>query len=229
MSLAARCGLELIGTFFLMLVVATAAVGGMAGGMAPFAIGGILMAMIYMAGPHSGGHFNPAVTLGFLVRGGLPAREVVPYILAQLIGAFLAAMVQMVLLENAGSADGALALAALGEEGGRIADALQVGIAELLFTFALVLVILNVASAPGQAPNQYFGLAIAVTVMAGAFAVGPVSGAVFNPAVLLGLWSLGATSGVMFAVILATTLCGGLLAALTFRAVHGIEASPGEG
>ena len=228
MSLAARCGLELIGTFFLMLVVATAAVGGMAGDMAPLAIGGILMAMVYMAGPHSGAHFNPAVTLAFLVRGGLPSREVVPYLLAQLIGAFLAAMVQMVLLETSATAEGLAALAALGEDGGRISDALQVGVAELLFTFALVLVVLNVASAPGQAPNQYFGVAIAITVMAGAFAVGPVSGAVFNPAVLLGLWSLGATTGAMFAVILATTLCGGLLAALTFRAVHGVGQGTGD-
>ena len=223
MSLAGRCVLELIGTYFLTLVIATAAVGGMAGSLAPLAIGGILTAMIYMAGPHCGAHFNPAVTVGIWIRGASPAREVVPYIVAQVLGALFAVLTQLILLEGAPLINQAMAMAALGQEGGEIADWLQVGTAEFIFTFALVFVILHVATAPEQAGNQYFGAAVGLTVMAGAFAVGPVSSAVFNPAVLVGIWSLGAVSALTGFVILLATFAGGLLAALTFRAIHNVQ------
>jgi glycerol uptake facilitator-like aquaporin len=59
-------------------------------------------------------------------------------------------------------------------------------LAEFLFTFALVYVVLNVATADATQGNSYFGLAIGFTVLAGAFAVGQVSGAAFNPAVAIG-------------------------------------------
>lgn len=223
MPLAGRCLLELIGAYFLTLVIATAAVGGMAADLAPIAVAGILIGMIYMAGPHCGAHFNPAVSVAFWVRGTFPGREVVPYIVAQVLGALFAVLTQLVLLESAPLVSQAMALAALGEEGGQIADWIQVGMAEVIFTFALVLVILHVASAPEQAGNQYFGLAIGVTVMAGAFAVGPVSSAVFNPAVLAGIWAMGAVSALSGFVTLFATFAGGLLAALAFRAIHRVE------
>ena len=233
MSLSGRCMLEFVGTYFLALVIATAAVGGMAMNLAPIAIGGILIAMIYMAGPHTGAHFNPAITIAFWIRGVFPAAEVVPYILVQCIAGVLAALTQLVLIESAAdlvspdmAALGAIASAAMGEDGGRIADWLQLGIAEFIFTFGLAMVILHVASAKEQAGNQYFALAIGLVVMAGAFAVGPISGAVFNPAVLVSLWVLDAVGWMHGYVILLTTFAGGLLAALTFRAVHRIEADP---
>ena len=228
MTLARRCILELIGTYFLALVIATAAVGGMALNLAPLAVAGILVAMIYMAGPHTGAHFNPVVSVAFWVRGTFPADEIIPYVLAQCIGAVLATLTQFVLIENAVPQEqlalgATLANTALGENGGRIADWMQLGVGEIVFTFALVMVILHVASASKQAGNQYFGLAIGFMVMAGAFAVGPVSGAVFNPAVLLGLWILGATSALHALVILMATFVGGLLAAITFRALHQVD------
>lgn len=229
MPLSGRCVLEFIGTYFLTLVIATAAVGGMAMNLAPIAIGGILTAMIFMAGPHSGAHFNPAVTVAFWVRGVFPAGEIVPYIVVQCLGGALAALTQFVLIESAPTHEllinmAALTSAAMGEEGGRFADWLQLGIAELVFTFALVFVILHVASAKEQEGNQYFALAIGLVVMVGAFSVGPISGAVFNPAVLVGLWVLGAASGMHGLVILLATFAGALIAALTFRAIHQVDA-----
>ena len=59
-------------------------------------------------------------------------------------------------------------------------------LAEFLFTFALVYVVLNVATAKGTEGNSFYGLAIGFTVVAGAYAVGSVSGGAFNPAVAVG-------------------------------------------
>jgi len=83
---------ELIGTFFLVLTVVVAVANG--GAMAPVAIGASLMVMIYAGGHISGGHFNPAVSLGALIRGALSMADFVPYVIAQLIGAALAAVVE---------------------------------------------------------------------------------------------------------------------------------------
>ena len=85
---------ELIGTFFLALTVGIAAVLGAAGPLAPLAIGSILMIMIYAGGHISGGHFNPAVTLAVFIRGRCEARDVAPYLIAQVVGAVLAAALQ---------------------------------------------------------------------------------------------------------------------------------------
>ena len=64
-------------------------------------------------------------------------------------------------------------------------------LAEFLFTFALVYVVLNAATAEGTSGNSFYGLAIGMTVMTGAFAVGDISGGAFNPAVALGICILG--------------------------------------
>lgn len=220
MSLPGRCFLEFVGTFFLGLVIATAAVGGMALDLAPVAIGAVLTALIYMAGPHSGAHFNPAVTVAFWLRGTFPAQEIIPYIVVQCLGAVLAALTQYLMIESVPAGDIELTLRALGAEGGKIPDALQLGVTELLLTFALVLVILHVSSPPGQQGNPYFGIAVGLMVMGGIFAVGPISGAVFNPAILLSLAVLGVVSGIHGVVILTTTFAGAVLAALAFRAIH---------
>jgi hypothetical protein len=66
-------------------------------------------------------------------------------------------------------------------------------LAEFLFTFALVFVVLNVATAKGTSGNSFYGLAIGMTVMSGAFAVGDISGGAFNPAVAMGISALGLT------------------------------------
>src|SRR5512137_1051436 len=84
---------ELIGTFFLVLTVGCTVIGGGAGVIPPLAIGSALMIMVFATGHISGGHVNPAVTLGVWLRGRCPSKDVLPYWIAQVIGAVLAALV----------------------------------------------------------------------------------------------------------------------------------------
>jgi glycerol uptake facilitator-like aquaporin len=87
---------EFIGTFFLVLTIGLSVLGGTP--MAPLAIGAVLMVMVYMGGHVSGGHYNPAVSLAVLLRGKLQARDVVPYMTMQVLGAIAAAAVVHVVL-----------------------------------------------------------------------------------------------------------------------------------
>ena len=79
---------ELIGTFFLVFTIGLTVLNGT--GLAPLAIGSALMVMVYMGGHISGAHYNPAVSISILIRGKMEARDLVPYVLAQLTGAVLA-------------------------------------------------------------------------------------------------------------------------------------------
>jgi aquaporin Z len=164
---------ELIGTFFLVFTIGMTVTAGSA--MAPLAIGSALMVMIYMGGHISGAHYNPAVSIAVYLRGAMEKGDVFPYIAAQILGAWLAASaVQLITGETFAPAPGA---------GYGVVEVL---LAEILFTFALVLVILNVATSKATEGNSYYGLAIGFTVMTGAWAVGGVSGGAFNPAVGIG-------------------------------------------
>ncbi len=95
--------------------------------------------------------------------------------------------------------------------------------AEILFTFALAFVVLNVATAKGTEGNSFYGLAIGFTVMAGAFAVGGISGGVFNPAVAVGISVMGLSSWANIWVYLVANFAGGALAALVFKFVNGSD------
>ena len=170
-SMQQKLTTEFIGTFFLSLTICTAAVYGEAGEYAPFGIASTLMVMIYAGGHISGAHYNPAVTVSIYLRGACEKDEVLPYIASQVIGAISAALI----VENLLFPD---ALSPLATELGT--DAV---VAELLFTFALAYVILNVATSESTSGNGYFGAAIALVVLAGAITVGSISLASFNPAV----------------------------------------------
>src|ERR1700749_549985 len=84
---------EFIGTFFLVLTIGCTVIGHGAGPFAPLAIGSVLMVMIFAGGHISGGHFNPAVTLGVWLRGKCDTRDVAPYMIFQTVGAMVAALV----------------------------------------------------------------------------------------------------------------------------------------
>src|SRR5713226_329404 len=172
---------EFIGTFFPVLTIGCSVIGNGAGTFAPLAIGSALMVMIFAGGYISGGHFNPAVTLGVWLRGKCEAKDVAPYMIFQIIGATLAAFAVKFL-------KGATAVTPLQPA---IVPAL---LAEFLFTFALVYVVLNTATAKGTSGNSFYGLAIGFTVLVGAFSVGNISGGAFNPAVAAGISVLGLSS-----------------------------------
>lgn len=174
-----RALVEFIGTLLLVLAIGLAVLPPGAGALAPLAIAATLCALIYAGGHVSEAHYNPAVTLAALLRGWLPARHALPYFIAQFLAAAAAAGIVLFLKPS----DPAAAPLTI--------DPLPTLIAEALFTFALVFVILNVATTAALKNNQFYGLAIALTVLGGILAVGPISGAVFNPAVLLALTIMG--------------------------------------
>ncbi|UZR28178.1 MIP/aquaporin family protein [Methylococcus mesophilus] len=197
---------ELIGTFFLVLTVGCTVIAGAGGVIPPLAIGSALMVMIFAGGHISGGHYNPAVTLGVWMRGRCSGKDVIPYWISQIIGAVLAAAAVKFL--KAGAEVTAMAPA--------VGPAL---VAEFLFTFALVYVVLNAATAKGTAGNSFYGLAIGMTVMTGAFAVGNISGGAFNPAVAVGISTMGLSAWSNLWIYLLADLAGGGAAALVFKLV----------
>src|ERR1700682_3998440 len=201
---------EFIGAFFLVLTIGCTVIGHGAGPLAPLAIGSALMVMVFAGGHISGGHFNPAVTLGVWLRGKCETKDVVPYMIFQIIGAVLAAFVVEFL--KAGATVTPLHPATL--------PAL---VAEFLFTFALVYVVLNVATAKGTSGNSFYGLAIGFTVLVGAFSVGNISGGAFNPAVAVGISVLGLSSWANIWIYLVADFAGAAVAAGAFTALNPVE------
>ena len=199
---------EFVGTFFLVFTIGCTVISTRPGVIPALAIGSVLMVMIYAGGHISGAHYNPAVTVGVFLRGRCPASDVVPYFVAQLVGAVAAAQAAIFLK---GSANYTPFMAP------SVHAAL---LAEFLFTFALVYVILNVATAKATQGNSYFGLAIGFTVLAGAFAVGDISGAAFNPAVAIGATMMGVLSSGMLWIYLVAELAAAVVAAFLFRALN---------
>ena len=164
---------EFTGTFFLVFTIGCSVLVGTP--MAPLAIAASLMVMVYMGGHVSGAHYNPAVSLGLVLRGSFAASELAAYVSAQLLGAVAASLAVWLVTGRTfvpAPAANATTVAAL--------------LVEILYTTALALVVMNVATAPATAGNSFYGLAIGFTVGAGAFAGGPISGGAFNPAVGLG-------------------------------------------
>jgi aquaporin Z len=202
---------EFIGTFFLVFTVGSTVIAPGAGSLAPLAIGSALMVMVFAGGHISGGHYNPAVTLAVWIRGKCETRDVVPYWVAQIAAAFVAAwIVHKIKMQGA-------------------ATPLAFGswkpafVAEFLFTFALCWVVLNVATSRGTAGNSFYGLAIGMTVMTGAFAVGGVSGGAFNPAVATGISLMGLSFWGNYWVLLTGEIAGAIAAATAYRVVNGSE------
>jgi aquaporin Z len=192
---------EFIGTFFLVLTIGCTVIGG--GAMPPLAIGAALMVMIYAGGHISGGHYNPAVTLAVALRGRCPRSDIFPYWVAQILGALVAGLAVKYLYHAGNDAPAMNIPAAL--------------LAEFLFTFALCYVVLNVATAKATAGNSYYGLAIGFTVLTGAYAVGPISGGAFNPAVAVGISVMELSPWTDLWVFLVANFAGGAAAAGVFK------------
>ena len=199
---------EFIGTFFLVFTVCLTVTGEVA--MAPLAIGCSLMIMVYMGGHISGAHYNPAVSRALLIRGKMPGKDFIPYVVAQVLGAIVAAYLSSVIFGRtipiAPSANASVVAALL---------------VEILFTFALALVVLNVATHPDVKGNSFYGLAIGFTIVVAAFAGGGISGGAFNPAVGTGITVvhalLGGGSFASWWLYLVGPFVGGALAAVVYK------------
>lgn len=194
-----KYAVEFIGTLILVL----AAIGGGA-----IAAGFALVAMVYAGGHISGGHYNPAVSMAVWVRGRLGAAVLAPYWGAQLAAAVVGGLVASWIwdLETIGAFDAQVAAKAF--------------VLELLFTFALAWVVLNVATSGDHPGNHFYGLAIGATVVAGGTAIGPITGGALNPAVGLGVTIAGAMSWANIWIYLIACTVGGALAGFAFRALQ---------
>jgi len=206
-SATVRYAAEAIGTFFLVFTVGAAVGGGSP--LAPLGIGAVLMVMVYAGGHLSGGHYNPAVTLAVLVRGRIKLRDAAAYWMVQLGAGVLAALAVRDFLDPVELARHAT----LTLSGHGLVAAFT---SELLFTFALCYVMLNVATSKSHPDNSFYGLAIGFTVVAGAFAVGAISGGAFNPAVTLGGAVMDMFAWPTLWVYMVAQLLAGLAAGITF-------------
>lgn len=188
---------EFIGTLFLVM---GAALGGAIGASLA------LMIMIYAGGHISGAHYNPAVTLSVWMRGKIEMKDALMYWVFQVAGGITAALIVTYIFKEEGAGNCAIP-----------ADGTTKGIiAEMLGTFALAYVVLNVATAKGTSGNSFYGLAIGGTVLAMATAVGKFSGGAFNPAVAIGLCIQKSFCMSQVWMYLVGAFGGGAVAALVF-------------
>ncbi|MET0812951.1 MAG: aquaporin [Microbacterium sp.] len=202
---------ELVGTFIFVFAI-IAAVNNADTVLAALAIGFALMIMVYATGHISGAHLNPAVSVGVWLRGAIDVAGMLFYIVAQLVGAALAALVSLALFPVA-------------------SESLQVDIGpaflvEALWTFVLVYVVLNVATSKDHPNNSFYGLAIGSTVFVGAVGFGSVSGGGFNPAVALGLAITGQFAWGSYWLYLVAPIVGGAVAAVIFRVFNAHDKLP---
>jgi aquaporin Z len=196
---------EFIGTFFLVFIIGMVVLGGK-GDFAPLAIGATLMVMAFAGGHISGAHYNPAVTLAVLIRGKISVSEAIPYMIVQIIAASVASLVVMYFMNDK-----------IPGEVVEMANTTKALLAELLGTFALAYVVLNVATAKGTTNNSFYGLAIGFTVLAMAYALGGISGGAFNPAVAVGISLMKLASWNNIWVYFVGCFGGASLAAVVFR------------
>jgi len=205
---------EFIGMFLFLFTVGMATEETGAGALAPLAIGAVLMVMVFAGGHISGGHFNPAVSTAVFLRGRMAANEWTGYVGIQFVAAILAGFMVRIVGGAQAQAD--------------FAGAGRMLLAEFLFTFALAWVVLNVATARGTEGNSFYGLAIGFTVLAGAFAVGGISGAAFNPAIAVGLMVTGLFDWSNIWIYLVADLLGAAAAATAFLYVLPAEKPGGD-
>lgn len=158
---------ESIGAFFLTLTVTLAG----RNDLAPLAVAFVLMILVYTGGYISGAHYNPAVTTALAWSRLFSIATVLPYVIVQILGAFLGAVTAYFLSGER--------LAPTPIPGGLLAPL----IAEILFTALLCYTVIHTAAVKENQSNQYYGLAIGAVLLVGAIIAGPISGGVLNPAI----------------------------------------------
>jgi aquaporin Z len=200
---------EFVGMVFFVMTIGLVTAAGTP--LAPLIIGSVLMVIVYMGGPVSGGHFNPAVTLAAYLGRKMNRGDLVPYWIAQVVGGLAGASLSRMFVDRTFT----IAPATTTTAGAAL-------LVELLYTTLLALTVLNCATRESIKGNSYYGLAIGFSIVVAAASGGPISGGAFNPGIgagaivvdaLLGGGSLG-----HLWIYLVGPLAGGALAAAVFRA-----------
>jgi aquaporin Z len=216
---------EVFGTFVLVFIGCSVVILGAQGGLVPstsitigLAFGLAVTAAAYSIGPVSGAHLNPAVTLGVFLAGRMKASDVVPYMVAQIVGATLAALVLYIIVSGkAGGYDIAVnGFAASGWDEAKGYSMMSALISEIVATFVFVTVILGVTNAKHE--TAFAGLVIGLTLAILHFAFIPVSGSSLNPARSIGpaLFAGSGAMGMLWLYIVGP-LVGGALAGVVAK------------
>ena len=200
---------EFIGTFFLSLTVCMTSIGA-SSEVTPIAIGAILLAFTYGGGYISGAHYNPAVTLAVWLKGKIETRDALFYMLAQVLASVAAAlMVKYLFLANIGGWKSVI-----------VSSSVSALAAEIVGTFGLCWVFLNVAVSRSVEGNNYYGLAIGFTLLCLTVSLGGISGGAFNPAIALGMSVAEKFSWGHWWVYLGGGFIGGALASTLYKYVN---------
>ena len=176
----------------------------------------IVMAMIYSIGEISGAHINPAVTIGFWASGRLYKKEVMPYILAQIIGATIASFLLHLLFKDHDTLGATIPANTI----------MQSFILELILTFILMFVIMKVSTGSKET-GALAGITIGSVVALEAIFAGPISGASMNPARSIAPAIISGHLNYLWLYICAPII-GALLAVLSCRVIKGKECCPGQ-
>lgn len=227
---------ELVGTFVLVFMGTGSAVttvvffGGVQSAgllLIGLSFGFGVLIMIYAFGHISGTHINPAVSIALWATGRFPSKDLVAYIIAQLIGAVLAS-ITIVAIVGTRAVDAGLG----GTLPGDGVSYLQAILVEAVTTFMLALTVWG-AAVDGRAPKGFAGLAIGIVVAADIIVTGPIAGASMNPARTFGplftetLWS-GTTDWAKFPIYIIGPVVGAVIAAFLYDYVSGIKSAGGE-
>jgi aquaporin Z len=203
---------ELLGTF-LFLTLGYLSVGAAAGAqpslqallVVPFSFGFGLLGALFAFGHISGGHFNPAVTIGAVIDGRTTPTDAVGYIVAQVVGAIAAAGVVLVVLGQDTVAAG------ITKPGTDVSDAGALLIEIVLTAGFLVVILASTRHTPALAP-----LAIALTLVSIHFASATLSGASVNPARSIGSALVGGDYAALW-IYLVGPIVGGIIGVLVYR------------
>jgi len=224
-SLTSRLIAEVFGTFMLVFGVIGAAlfISPATGPLGvALAVGLAVLVSAYAVGHISGGHFNPAVSVGAAAAGRMPWRDVLPYVLAQLVGGVLATAVLLAIGSGTGSAPDFGAVSnGFGEHSPGGFSLIAVIVAEFVVTLLFLWIILGV-TAPGSTTPSFAPLAIGLALALFHLVAIPVSNASLNPARSLATAVFGGPDAlVQLWVFLVVPTLGALVAGLTWKALFG--------
>ena len=234
MSLGKRLGAEFFGTFWLVLggcgsAVLAAGVPDLGIGFAgvAFAFGLTVLTMAYALGPVSGGHFNPAVSAGLVAGGRFPIGELVPYIVAQVIGAIVAGGVLYLIASGKQGFDASAGFASngFGEHSPDHYSMQAALICEIVMTFFFVMIIMGATHR--RAPVGFAPIAIGLALTLIHLISIPVTNTSVNPArstgvaIFQGGWALS-----QLWLFWVAPVIGGALGGFVFNALFGTDDRP---
>jgi len=208
---------EFVGTFLLIFTVGCNVLGN-SGVFAGVSIACVLMVCIYSFGGISGANFNPAVSVGLglckaMGGNGMDWAQVGMYCVTQIVAGISAGLTYTALFGHPFNLQPAKGFGLM-----------EAGAVEMLYTFMLVFVVLNVAAAKKfdeSGPPHWFGLAIGFVIVAGAYGAGAISGGCFNPAVAFGIDVSSAWLGFGWCLwYTVAELVGAVLAVFLFSVVR---------